>query len=148
MSRPRALDRPPRDPLCVGLSYLRSYEHMGSVNVECVQGCVCAPMQIAALDEQHRTSLYHTIELLAVSRAHSCTLRLTNTGASSSLVAPAATRESKFKLVGLYLADPVEADESRTASTQKGIPTTALPDKRCLRDPREQSLMRFYGGSS
>jgi len=83
---------------CLGLSYLESYELMGTVVAECRPPCACAPKRIDALNAAARHSLFRTVELAAtLTTAPECVVRLSNEGAS------AAGALSKFRVSGMYV---------------------------------------------
>jgi hypothetical protein len=115
------LDRP---TLCVGLSYLVSYEHMGSMAGSCLPPCACEPFELRALDKTRRVSVLRSHEFAVNSSrsdARLCSLRMVNVrsaGARSS-----ATPQADFHLAGVQMwLPPLElASSASRACASAGI---------------------------
>ena len=135
-SPPRGVHRAPeRSPLrrvCIGLTYLTSYELMGEAEVECVAPCECPRTRVNALDVCTRFSLFRTTEIAASAGASECTLRLTNMrpGANRSTARghPAPHEWTKLRVLGLYtrLAQPRVAAFSGAGASTSLIPPGPL----------------------
>lgn len=65
-------------PLCVSISHLVSYEHMGAVHISCVPPCSCAPKTVVALEPASHVSVLHSAHVAVRSPQSTCWLRLTN----------------------------------------------------------------------
>lgn len=90
----RRLD--PSAPAIVTLSFLTSYEHMGSVEATCAANCACSPerLEINAHDAEHHFSVQSSAEVNVTQHKH-CRIRLTVLEKTDS------AGERKFKLMGL-----------------------------------------------
>ena len=142
---------------------------MGRLLAECTGECSCAPALVDALDESRRASLFAAVELPVTARGATCTLRLTNAGVGGGAAAEEAhaqrrqpegapLAESKFKVAGLYLAEPWR-NESAAGASVPAAPRTLAAAARvsaaplrdgeaahsCLLDARQQDVLRFYG---
>ena len=84
---------------CIGLSYLESYEHMGTVRATCLPPCICAARTIDALDSSAQHSVFKTVEIALTSSSHVCVLRLANEGRTGGT----SEQLSKFRLNGMYV---------------------------------------------
>jgi hypothetical protein len=112
---------------CVGISYLRSFEHMGSAHVTCVPPCKCAPLVVNGLGAEG-TSLFETREFGAQSESpdRECVLRIVNLGCRASdhrtHREPAAWADqhsgncTKFRIGGIFTSVRVSTSASTSAS--------------------------------
>jgi hypothetical protein len=88
---PRCIDATQRRPTAhssatcgqvIQVEYLASYEHMGTLRVECVGGCECRPALVDAHTDERASR--HRLGCLPVSAARECDVRLAVTAASRS----------------------------------------------------------------
>jgi hypothetical protein len=130
-----ALRSRPREHMCLGVTFLRSYEHMAAARLECIPstGCSCKVTQLEALDMARHHSIFHAVEMTVMFspvREHAaptpaeqgsilgrCAIRLTNLGVAGLNAGRASALEGnvtslrgrtpgKFRVAGLYLAEP------------------------------------------
>jgi hypothetical protein len=79
----------------LALAYLSSYEHMGIMEVTCIEGCACASHRI---DGHHtRPESQTTLHVIEVTRAPACKLRFNVLGETKS-------GEYKVKLIGVIVS--------------------------------------------
>lgn len=139
-----AADAPtPRRRLCIGLTYLKSYVHMGRAAVTCAGGCECAPLELDALDRSRHDSLFAAIELPALARRGAgCVLRLRNRGSS---VGDSGGGESKFRLAGIYLAEPWQSANHSGAAPLRSSHCLLASDANASGEPLRGTALRLYG---
>ena len=98
--------------VCVGLTYLTSYELMGAARVACAPPCECESAQIEALLPCARGSLFKTVEIAVRiplmaggadpgAKALDCGLRFVNVPSARNRTA-AQAGWAKFRLAGVY----------------------------------------------
>ena len=100
--------------ICVGLTFLRSYEGVGAASLSCVAPCACDATSLDGLDPRARASLFHTTEVAATvgADAAACVVRLRNLGPSAN--ATTGRGASKFRLSGVYVRRSHSCDEAVT----------------------------------
>jgi hypothetical protein len=111
-------------PLCIGLTFLTSYEHMAAMRVECLgsSGCHCEATIVDGLDLKRHNSIFQAIEIGVLCGnsavgSGGCAIRLTNVGVTKQ-APPAGPTEGgggggggeastgKFRLAGIYVTEP------------------------------------------
>ena len=97
----------------VQLTYLQSYEQVGVLRIECLDGCTCSPQRVQLLEPSRLATLNTT--LWRVSESRSCTLRLTNVSPRQCMSAVRGPC-SKIKLVALAVAAAPDSFDSAAAA--------------------------------
>jgi len=123
--------------VCIGLTYLRSYEGMAAASVNCSGRCSCRLGSVLDGRWPASKSLFHTseIEVAAVGRwRHGsgratqrgltsddhewCRLSLTNVGAGGAVM-PTSSHHAKFRLSGLYVREPAPRCEAHIGTRRE-----------------------------
>ena len=97
----------------VQLTYLQSYEQVGVLRIECLDGCTCQTQRLQTLEPSRLATLNTT--LWRVSESRTCTLRLTNVSpreCATGVRGPC----SKVKLVALAVAAAPDNFDSAAAA--------------------------------
>ncbi|GIL91193.1 hypothetical protein Vretimale_18816 [Volvox reticuliferus] len=91
---------PPDHRVSLYLHYLKSYEHMGVVNLSCTSGCWCDTVEVDAHITEHWSQMYQT--RLVATQSDSCEVTLTVLPKTSS-------GEHKFKVSGAIISEDQSA---------------------------------------
>ena len=83
-----------RSEAIVSVSFLTSYEHMGTAVLDCSVGCTCSPLSINAHNPEIRVSVQHSVDIPVQLRGRLCCIAITVCNETTSM-------EHKFKLVGM-----------------------------------------------